>query len=60
MFYRPGQGGALLYKANITTEANGFITAISASPSSLHDTSEVFKLIEMHENVLATPFWVLS
>jgi len=60
MFYRPGQSSALSYKANITTEVNGFITAISASPSSLHDTSAVPELIEMHENVLGTPSWVAA
>ena len=52
MFYRPGQGGALSYKAHITTEKNGFITAIAASPSSLHDTGAVCQLLEMHKR-----FW---
>jgi len=60
MFYRPGQGGALSYKAHITTEKNGFITAIAASPSSLHDTGTICQLIEMHENVLGTPSWVAA
>jgi len=60
MFYRPGQGGSLSYKANIVTEANGFITAISASPNSLHDTGSVPDLIEMHERILGTPSWVAA
>ena len=60
MFYRPGQVGSLSYKAHIATEANGFITAISASPSSLHDTGAVSYLIEIHERVLGTPSWIAA
>ncbi|MCL4415289.1 MAG: IS1182 family transposase [Actinobacteria bacterium] len=60
MFYRPGQGGALSYKAHITTETNGFITAIATSPSSLHDTGAVPDLLEMHEKVLGTPPWIAA
>jgi transposase len=60
MFYRPGQGGCLSYKANITTEKNGFITAISTSPSSLHDTCAVPDLVEMHEKILGIPSWIAA
>ncbi|MCL6087501.1 MAG: hypothetical protein M1475_03735 [Actinobacteria bacterium] len=60
MFYRPKQGTALSYKANIATEANGFITAISASSSSLHDTGAVPDLVEMHEKILGIPSWVVA
>ena len=51
MFYRPNKGGNLSYKAHISSEQNGFITAVVASPSALRDTGAVPELIEMHEKV---------
>lgn len=38
LFYRPGMGSYLSYKAHIATDTIGFVTAIHGSPSSLHDT----------------------
>ena len=55
LFYRPGAGSYLSYKAHIATDTNGIITAVSASPSSLHDTGAIPVLIESHESILGTP-----
>jgi len=55
MFYRPNKSGNLSYKAHISSEQNGFITTVAASPSSIHDTGAVPELLEMHEKVLGTP-----
>ncbi len=60
MFYRPGASRSLSYKANIASDTNGFITAVSASPSSLHDTGAVPEPIEAHEKILGTPSWVAA
>jgi hypothetical protein len=45
MFFRPGQGSCLSYKAHFASDTNGFITAALASPSSLHDIGAVPYLI---------------
>jgi len=58
MFYRPNKGGDLSCKAHISAEQNGFITAVAAIPSSIHDTGAVPELLEMHEKVLGTPSFI--
>lgn len=60
MFYRPGQGSCLSYKAHFATDTNGFVTAVLASPSSLHDIGAVPYLVESHEKVLGTPAWLAA
>ena len=60
MFYRPGAGSLLSYKAHIASDTNGFITAVSANPSSLHDTGAVPELIEAHEKILGSPDWIAA
>lgn len=55
LFYRSGTGSHLSYKAHIATDTNGIITAVAASPSSLHDTGAVPILIESHEKLVGTP-----
>jgi len=60
LFYRPGAGSHLSYKAHFTTDTNGIITAVSASPSSLHDTGAVPDLVGSHEKILGTPTWIAA
>lgn len=60
LHYRPGQGSNLSYKAHVATDTNGIITAVSASPSSLHDIGAVPSLIESHEKILGVPGWVAA
>ena len=36
LFYRPGQGSYLSYKAHFSTDTSGFVTAVMASPSKKH------------------------
>ncbi len=60
LFYRPGMGSHLSYKVHISTDTNGIITAIAASPSSLHDTGAVPILIESHDKLLGTPSWIAA
>jgi len=60
LYYRPGKGSHLSYKAHIATDTNGIITAVSASPSSLHDIGAVPTLIESHEKILGVPGWVTA
>ena len=60
LHYRPGQGSNLSYKAHVATDTNGIITAVSASPSSLHDIGAVPSLIESHEKILGAPGWVAA
>ena len=57
LFYRPGQGSFLSYKAHFSTDTSGFVTAVLASPSSLHDIGVVPYLIESHEKILGSPVW---
>lgn len=52
LYYRPGQKSRLSYKAHIATDTNGIITAVYASPSSLHDIGAVPDLIESHEKIV--------
>ena len=42
------------------TDTNGIITAIAASPSSLHDTGAVPIFIESHKNMMGTPLWIAA
>ena len=58
--YKPGMGSHLSYKAHIATDTNGIITAVSASPSVLHDTGAVPGLVESHEKILGTPSWIAA
>jgi IS5 family transposase len=60
LFYRPGMGSHLSYKAHIATDTNGLITAVSASPSILHDIGAVPDLVEAHEKILGTPVWIAA
>jgi len=60
MFYRPGAVSVLSFKAHIASDTNGFITAIKASPSALHDTGAVPDLIEAHEKIFDTPDFVAA
>jgi len=53
-------GSCLSYKACIATNTVGFVTAISASPSSLHDTGGIPNLVESHEKLLGTPLWIAA
>jgi hypothetical protein len=48
----PGMGSQLSYKVHIATDTNGIITAVSASPSVVHNTGAVPNLVESHERVL--------
>ena len=41
LFYKPGKQSHLSYKAHIATDTNGIVTAVAASPSSLHDTGAI-------------------
>lgn len=58
--FKPGMGSHLSYKAHVATDINGIITAVSASPSVLHDTGAVPDLIESHERILDTPSWIAA
>lgn len=58
--YKPGMGSHLSYKAHIATDTNGIITAVSASPSVLHDIGAVPDLVESHEKILGTPSWIAA
>jgi len=60
LIYRPGMGSHLSYKAHIATDTNGLITAVSASPSVLHDIGAVPDLVESHEKILGTPVWIAA
>ena len=60
LFYRPGAGSHLSYKAHFATDTNGIITAVAASPSSLHDIGAVPDLVGSHEKILGTPNWVAA
>lgn len=60
IFYRPGIGSCLSYKAHISSSVNGFVTAAHVTPSSIHDTGGVPNLIKSHESILGTPEWVAA
>ena len=57
---KTGAGSHLSYKANIATDTNGIITAVSASPSVSHDIGSVPILVEAHERILGTPSWIAA
>ncbi len=60
LYYRPGQGSHLSYKAHIAKGTNGIFSAVSASPSSLHYIDAVHDLIESYEKILGVPDWVAA
>lgn len=44
----------------MSSDQNGFITEVTASPSALHDTGAVPELLEMHEKILGTPSFIVA
>jgi IS5 family transposase len=55
VFYRYGVGTSLSYKAHITADTSGVITAVAVSPSADHDTTRLPELLDRHEKNLGTP-----
>jgi transposase len=55
MHYRPGVGGLLSYKVHAAADTAGVITAVTASPSAEHDTSQLPALLSMHSKNLGKP-----
>ncbi len=60
LFYRPGQGRSPSYKTHVASNTNGFITAVLANPSALHDTGAVPELVEAHEKILGSPDFIAA
>lgn len=60
MHYRPGIGGILSYKVHAAADTGGVVTAITVSPSSEHDTSELPALLSMHSKNLGKPVSVAA
>lgn len=44
LFYRPGMGSHLSYKAHLASSLNGFVTRACLTPSSTHDTAKVYQI----------------
>jgi hypothetical protein len=60
LHYSPGMGSNLSYKAHIGSSVNGFVTAVHATPSSIHYTGEVPDLVKSYESILGTPSWIAA
>jgi hypothetical protein len=50
------ENNRLSYKAHITTDTNGIITSVTATPSVSHDITAVPYLIESHEMPVKSGF----
>ncbi len=60
LFYKDGIKGGLSYKAHISTDTNGIITAVAASSSVAHDISKLPDLLDLHEKILGKPAWIAA
>lgn len=60
LFYKDGIKGGLFYKAHISTDTNGIITAVAASSSVTHDISKLPDLLDLHEKILGIPAWIAA
>jgi len=60
LFYKDGIKGGLSYKAHLSTDTNGIITAVAASSSVTHDISKLPDLLDLHEKILGRPAWIAA
>jgi len=58
--YRPGIGASLSYKAHLTTEASGFITAVAVSSNAVHDTNMLPQLLPRHRKHVGNPHLIVG
>lgn len=60
LFYKYGIKGGLSYKAHISTDTNGIITAVAASSSITHYISKLPDLLDTLEKIVGKPSWIAA
>jgi len=55
VYYQPGRGSSLAYKVHVAADTSGVITAVAATPSAVHESSNLPELLERHEESLPLP-----
>jgi transposase len=60
LYFRPGMGSMLSYKAHIAADPGGIITAVAVSPSATHDSARAPELLRQHEKLLGAPAWATA
>jgi transposase len=55
VYYQPARGASLAYKVHVAADTSGIITAVAATPSAVHETSNLPELLERHQESLPLP-----
>ena len=55
VYYQPARGACLAYKVHVAADTSGIITAVAATPSAVHETSNLPELLERHQESLPLP-----
>jgi len=55
VYYQPARGASLAYKVHVAADTSGIITAVTATPSAVHETSNLPELLERHQESLPLP-----
>jgi len=55
VYFQPGRGVSLAYKVHVAADTSGIITAVAATPSAVHETSNLPELLERHQESLPLP-----
>ena len=55
VYYQPERGASFAYKVHVAADTSGVITAVAATPSAVHETSNLPELLERHQESLPLP-----
>jgi transposase len=55
VYYQSARGASLAYKVHVAADTSGIITAVTATPSAVHETSNLPELLERHQESLPLP-----
>ena len=55
VYYQPGRGVSLAYKVHVVADTSGIITAVTATPSAVHESSKLPEVLDQHEESLPLP-----
>jgi transposase len=55
VYFQPGKGVSLAYKVHVAADTSGIITAVTATPSAVHESSKLPEMLDQHEESLPLP-----
>ena len=55
VYFQPGKGVSLAYNVHVAADTSGIITAVTATPSAVHESSKLPEMLDQHEESLPLP-----